>query len=82
MAGIGLAGALAVAAVPTAAAAKCQTIGAGATAMTVEDAKANATQGLKDLLASTGMKPRGKVSLTCSTTLIVSDCNARQRACK
>jgi hypothetical protein len=46
--------------------------------MTVEDAKANATQGLKDLLASTGMKPRGKVSSTCSTTLIVSDCSARQ----
>ena len=78
----GLSVATALALIPATAFAKCQTVGAGGTAMTVDDAKAMATNGLKDLIASAGMKPRGKVSLTCSTTLIVSDCNARQKACK
>jgi len=66
----------------TAAAAKCQTVGSGSTQITEDLARETAMSGLKDLLASSGMRPRGRVTMTCSTTLIVSTCNARQRACR
>ena len=51
--------------------------------MTEAIARQMATDGLKNLLASSGMTPRGKVSMTCSSLgLFGTDCNARQKACK
>jgi len=82
IAGLGTTAALVFMDTP-AAAAKCQTIGSGGLAMTEAIARQMATDGLKNLLASSGMTPRGKVSMTCSSLgLFGTDCNARQKACK
>lgn len=81
LAGLVVASAIAVTVAP-AFAAKCQTVASGATFATEEMAKDLATQNLKSLIANANMKPKGKVSVTCETALIISTCNARQTACK
>lgn len=83
-----LLGTIAVAAssslLPTAAgAASCVLAGGEATMVTEGLAKYMAEAALKNSIAGMGAKPAGKIAMTCSTTtLALTSCTAKQRACK
>lgn len=50
---------------------------------TPEDvAKFMATAALSNSIKAKGLRPAGKVSMSCKTDLVISTCTARQRACK
>jgi hypothetical protein len=79
------AGAAAWLAVPAAQAAKgsCVLAGGEATMVTEDLAKFMAEAALKNSISGMGAKPAGKISMKCSTTtLAMTSCTAKQRACK
>lgn len=70
--------------VPTGAgAANCVRAGGEATMVTEGLAKFMAEAALKNSISGMGAKPAGKIAMTCSTTsLAMTSCTAKQRACK
>ena len=65
-----------------ASAAKCVRAGGEGTGITPEIAKSMSTIALDNAIKNMGATARGKVHTKCETTLIVSVCTSRQRACK
>jgi hypothetical protein len=65
-----------------ASAAKCVMAAGAGSGITADVAKNFATMALNNSIAAGGLKAKGKVSMACTTTLIVSECTAKQRACK
>jgi hypothetical protein len=62
--------------------AECTTLGAIGTGLTEDIAKFMAEAGLKNIRENKGMSAQSAVKFKCDTTLIVTECSARQRACK
>ena len=62
--------------------AECKTLGAIGTGISEDIAKFMAEAGLKNIREERGMQPQGPIKYKCDTTLIVTECSARQRACK
>ena len=65
-----------------ASAAKCVMAGGQGTGITPEIAKSLSGIALNTSIANMSAKAKGKVATTCETTLVVSTCTSRQRACK
>lgn len=65
-----------------ASAAKCVMAGGEGTGITPEIAKSLSAIALNTSISNMGAKAKGKVATTCQTTLVVSTCTSRQRACK
>jgi hypothetical protein len=63
-------------------AAKCVLAGGQGTGITPEIATTMSTIALGNAVKNMGAKVSGKVATKCETTLIVSTCTSRQRACK
>jgi hypothetical protein len=80
IAAIAVASAVAFAA--PASAAKCVLAGGQGTGITPDIAKTMSTIALGNAVKNMGAKASGKVATKCETTLIVSTCTSRQRACK
>lgn len=65
-----------------ASAAKCVMAGGQGTGVTPEIAKSLSAIALNTSISNMGAKAKGKVATACQTTLVVSTCTSRQRACK
>lgn len=65
-----------------ASAAKCVMAGGQGTGITPEIAKSLSAIALNTSISNMSAKAKGKVATTCETTLVVSTCTSRQRACK
>lgn len=65
-----------------ASAAKCVMAGGEGTGVTPEIAKSLSAIALNTSITNMSAKAKGKVATTCQTTLVVSTCTSRQRACK
>ncbi len=65
-----------------AAAGKCVRAGGQGSGLLPDVAKFMADAALKNSIAAHGLKPAGKVTLTCKTDAILTTCVSRQRACK
>jgi hypothetical protein len=76
-----VAGALAAAAAPSAHA-SCTTLGSVGTGINEGIAKFMAEAALKNIRESRGLKAAGAISYKCAAGTILTDCHARQRACK
>jgi hypothetical protein len=81
-AGLAATAALLSAAGASASLAECKTLGAIGTGITVDIAKFMAEAGLKNIRESKGMTAQGAVTFKCDPGVIVTECSARQRACK
>ena len=73
---IGIAGATA-----TASQAECKALGSIGTGINEATAKFMAEAGLKNIREEKGMKPEGPVTYKCESGML-TECHARQRACK
>lgn len=60
----------------------CVRAGGEATMITEDLAKFMAQAALKNSISGMGAKPVGQVSLTCSASMGMSSCTAKQKACK
>jgi hypothetical protein len=76
------AAALAGIAVTPASAAKCVLAGGQGTGITPDLAKTMSTIALDNAIKNMGAKASGKIDTKCETTLVVSTCTSRQKACK
>jgi hypothetical protein len=65
-----------------ASAAKCVLAGGQGTGITPEIATNMSKIALGNAITNMGSKASGKVATKCETTLVVSTCTSRQRACK
>lgn len=79
---IAVAAVCAIASASPASAAKCVLAAGAGSGITADVAKNFATMALNNSMAAGGLKAKGKVTMACTTTLIVSECTAKQRACK
>jgi hypothetical protein len=68
--------------VSTADAKSCVKAGGQGTGLTPDIAKAMATAALGNSITQYGGKAAGKASMTCKTDMVITTCNASQRACK
>ena len=62
--------------------AECTTVGSVGTGINEGVAKYMAEAGLKNIIESKGMKPSGAISHKCEAGAVLTDCHAKQRACK
>lgn len=62
--------------------AECTTLGAVGTGINEGVAKFMAEAGLKNIRENKGLKPAGAVSYKCEAGAVLTDCHAKQRACK
>jgi hypothetical protein len=65
-----------------ASAAKCVLAGGQGTGITPEIATNLSKIALGNAITNMGSKASGKIATKCETTLVVSNCTSRQRACK
>jgi hypothetical protein len=62
--------------------AECTTVGSVGTGINQGVAKYMAEAGLKNIIESKGMKASGAISYKCEAGAVLTDCHAKQRACK
>ncbi len=72
---------VAVAATPSLAK-KCVMAGGEGTGVTTDVAKFMATAALNNSIAGAGLKAAGDIKYDCKYEVVVSNCTAKQRACK
>lgn len=61
---------------------KCVMAGGQGTGITTDVAKFMATAALNNSIAGAGLKAAGEVKYDCKYEVVVSNCTAKQRACK
>ena len=64
------------------AAAECTTLGSVGTSINEGMAKYMAEAGLKNIRENKGLKAEGPLTFKCEPGAVLTDCHARQRACK
>ena len=77
-----LAAGIAMAATPSMAAGKCVMAGGTATMVTEDLAKFMAEAALKNSIGGMGAKAEGKIAMTCKPETGLTNCTAKQKACK
>lgn len=79
---LAFAASLSLGAATVASAAECKMIGSVGSGVTEGMARIMAEGGLKNIISNRNMTPTGAIKVTCEAGAIVTECSARQLACK